>query len=260
MVGAFVLTSTSYIDDWFVAGFDMKPSCTQQLRYPKGMSSVGYAYGLLKLTGKIGGKFGIFTESTFSEAAAIPCPGRDGRIIYQGFYSKSSSARTAVRLAYHYVKRCMSELEEFLGKPRIDLVRLVRLREDGSVMKDGAVDIALYIPEHVSAAYLAPSMVMALVFMLWRLPPRTRWSFVGGFAYSGRLSGYPNLGKSYIDRASKSDYEVLVLPKADARKVVQAARDHGFLPEHKGLRVVGCEFMMEAIKAATVGHFPPEVE
>ena len=241
MVGAFVLTSTSYIDDWFVAGFDMKPTFAEQLGYLKGISSVGYACALLKLTGKFDGKPGTYTQIMFSEAAAIPCPGRNGRIIYQGSCAKSTSARTAVRLAYHYVKRCMSELEEFLGKPRIDLVRLVRMREDGSVMKDGAVDVVLHIPVHVSAAYLAPSMVMALVFMLWRLPPRPGWSFVGSFSLDGRIVGYPNLDKSYLDQASESRYKVLVLPKADARKVIQAARDHGFLPKHKGLRVVGCD-------------------
>ena len=75
-------------------------------------------------------------------------------------------------------------------KPRIDLLRCTRLREDGSEAKDSYVDIVLHIPPHCSAAFLAPSVVIAATVVLWRLPPLRGWAVVGTFDTDGRLTGY----------------------------------------------------------------------
>ena len=218
-------------------GFERKATYSEHLLNLKGISSIGYCRALLILVGKFekgDEEEGVFYKTMFSEAAAIPCPGRKGQLITPGSASRSTYARVAVELAVDFVRGHLEELEGLLGNPRVDLEKLVRLREDGSQIDD--VDVVLHIPSQVSATFLAPSMVIAIINMLWRRPSCHGWSFVGSFDTEGRLSGYPLLVAEYIEEAVRQGFTTLVAPTENIKQLVESAREHDLDLPKMGMR------------------------
>ena len=220
------------------------------------MSSLGVCLALLVLVGAPEAQNSKEMYRSFlSEAAAVPCPGREGKIIISGIASRATNARTAVLGALDYVKRNMNALIQVLGKPRIDLLRCLRLRESGTDMtKDGHVDIILHVPPHFSASFLAPSMVIAIVLMLWRRPYARGCSVVGSFDTYGRLTGYPCLSAPYIEEARRMNIRTLVLSRQNANSLKEAARVQKIDLRKMRLTIVGCKDMMEVVRVVILGE------
>lgn len=159
----------------------------------------------------------------FGEAAAIPCLGRKGRLITLGLATQPSNAQTGVESAINFVKRNGQWIADQLSSgpnpyryppPYIDWEGHVRLNQQtGEVMtKDADVDIILHLPPHVNASYTAPSMVVAIICMLWRLPCHKikTWSLMGTFDLDGRLYGCSKVNKGYVELAEEEKIEVLL--------------------------------------------------
>ena len=92
----------------------------------------------------------------------------------------------------------MDDLISLLGPPSIDLEKCMRLGSDGKEVPNGNVDIILHISCLYTAATLAPSMVCAMVFMLWQREYRLDVMAVGSIDECGRVSGYPSMDHNYI--------------------------------------------------------------
>ena len=207
-----------------------------------------------------GGTHKVFPTSILSEAAAIPCQGSSGSVTISGLAEQATFARTAVLGALHYIKLNLPMLEGLMGKkPRIDLLRCIRLREDGSEMEGSYVDIVLHVPPHYSAAFLAPSMVIAIMVMLWRLPPLRGWSVVGTFDTAGRLTGYPRLDHLYLSEARHLGLHTLVVPQMNARTLKKNAKKRHMDLKALGLKVYGCKDMVDVVKLMLLGEKPQAV-
>lgn len=164
-----------------------------------------------------------------------------------------SPSGAAAILAFHFVKENMAALLGLLETPVIDLMATKKTAE-----KNGWVDIVLHMPSHLTAAggYLAASMVVALVQLLWRRPTNRRCSVVGFFDSEGRLVGYPYLDSRYAHDAREAGYTTVVVPKCNAQQLLTSmAKDGG--EEAFGIKVVGCSKMMEVVKYVILGQTPP---
>lgn len=163
---------------------------TRQLRrFDHSRSPTGYFPALLVQ------KF--FTEPllrhvvAFCEASAVLClNGQAGRIIISGKGENNCSMRTAIKDALYFIRKFhvapeAKVLDHLMGRPAdVDFDKLLN-------HQDEPIDIIVHVPPYYNAAYLGPSLVLALVAMLWRLPPLKRWSAVGGFDLQYNLSGRP---------------------------------------------------------------------
>lgn len=159
----------------------------------------------------------IYYHLVMTDAAAVPIEEGEGQIRYSGIVAEGSHSRTAAQSAVAFVQANQSRLIERMGQtePYIDVVHKARRNAKGEIM-NGAwsnVDILLHVPGYSNASFLAPSMVFALLSMMWRKPPLVKWSFVGGLGpYDRKLVGYPELKHTYLDGATVLDVSVLLVP------------------------------------------------
>ena len=126
----------------------------------------------------------------FSEAVAVPTTQSQGQRIILGLATQPTHAKSAVDTAIIFVQEHLDALTDLMGMPPyIDFKRCIRLRPDPAhpgktiaVAGNAAMDITMHVPPYYSAFFLAPSMVVAIVMMLWRQPCEAlrTWSVVGG--------------------------------------------------------------------------------
>ena len=188
----------------------------------------------------------------FSEAVAIPTTQSQGRQIILGLATQPTHAKTAVHTAILFVQEHLDALTDLMGMPPyIDFNECIRLRPDPAhpgkaipAADNAAVDIIMHVPPYYSAFFLAPSMVVAIVMMLWRQPCEAlrTWSVVGGLHDDEPLHGYPKLDDRYISEADETGFKTLLVPTANVKQI----EDQGL--DLKGITVVGCDTMMDMLK------------
>jgi len=131
-------------------------------------------------------------------------------------------------------------------------------RRDGTwkVQRDGCMDIILHVPLDAPAAYLAPSMVMAIINMVWRRPHTMGCSVVGTFDRKGTLEGYPTLNQNYLIHAEELHLDKVALSTANADSIKASLKANGTDIDNFGVQLVGCQNMMEVIKFLALDQLP----
>lgn len=154
---------------------------------------------------------------------AIPVSGRKGTVVHSGIAALPSNTRTASIAAQCYVRHHYEQLRTtaFGGrKPYIDLEKLIRNGDAGK-----PVDVWLHVPQVSNATFLAASMVVALITMMWRKPSLIRWSVVGAFTNEGFLYGYPSLNYTYLQYGAKHGITTIILPYDNRPHILNDLRD-----------------------------------
>lgn len=198
----------------------------------------------------------------FSEAVAIPSYHRQGRRIIVGLGAQPTHAKTAIEAAVFWVEKHLDVVQELVGKPPyIDFLNNTRLHQDGRTPGDPIkgnchVNVFLHVPPHASAFFLAPSMVIAIVMMVWRLPSEKlkTWSAVGSFDLMGRLHGYPDLGDTYVKLLIEYGIDTLLVSSE------QLKDDPTDL---QGLNVICCENVLDMVRLVVdfvVRGIPPSTD
>ena len=260
-------------------GFKKKPEDRLLTNSPNNISSIGYCPALLLVfdrslskplvvdkgrggsvtttrqeeEGEEEQRYPVIVTHVFSEVAAIPTVNRPGRRIILGLATQPTPAKNAVDAAIFWVERNLDALTQLMGKPPyIDFNRNVRLRQDPhhpdkAVADKADVDIILHVPPYITAFFLAPSMVIAIVMMLWRQPcdKLRSWSAFGSLDLMGQLYGYPELTPYYMKSAIQEGFKTLLVPLN--QKVVDSSSGKGEQVK-KNLKIVPCGTMMDMIK------------
>lgn len=183
-----------------------------------------------------------------SEASALLClDGQAGQVITTGIGQDGCQASSAIKDATYFLKKYhltqpIKVLDQLLGTPSfIDYERLVN-------HQGMPVDILFHIPPHHNAAFLGPSMVLALIAMLWRLPPLTTCSAVGGFDIHYNLEPYPSLDTSYVDNALSRGLRTLLVPLKNEEEIRTDMATRSETPEGKGVVLKGFATMMGMVE------------
>lgn len=112
------------------------------------------------------------------------------------------------------------------------------------------VDVILHVPPHVNATYLQPSMIIAIIMMAWRMQVKlASCSVVGTLDDEGRVVGYPELDRYYLAQVMDWGFRKVIVSPTDAESLKASAREMGVDLVEKGVTVIGCETMMDMVKA-----------
>lgn len=118
------------------------------------------------------------------------------------------------------------------------------------------MDIILHVPPSVDTAYLQLSMVLAIVIMMWRRPQCLRsWSVIGTFDSTdtwGRVIGTHGLDSGYVSKLQRVGYTHLLVAPTDVESIKKSCGKTGVDMEEGGFRVIGCETVMDVVRAALV--------
>lgn len=198
-----------------------------------------------------------YYQPLFSEAGAVLSYPRKGKVIIPGLASQQPShANTAVNGALAWVKRNLEEIKAYMGQPYIDLEELViRLPTTSKTKTEEGrgpdVDVILHVPPYANASYLQPSMIIAIVMVVWRKKVNFYdWSVVGHLDGEGRVFGYPQVDRYYLEEMRRLDFKTIVTSPRDADQLKAVAEEVGMDLEAEGLRIIGCAHMMDMIKTA----------
>lgn len=183
-----------------------------------------------------------------SEVAALYCPAnREGKVIISGLGAEDSYARTAIEQALYWFKKNHLKREENdrplvhkLGLPYIDMDAMRNLGGD-------PVDIVLHVPPTYDATFLAPSMVLALIAVLWRLPPLRGWSAAGGLDISGNIVDYPKLGYYYVKEAKAHGIHTMLVSEFNAETIIADMAKGDLTPEGEEVTIRGFKDMMAMV-------------
>lgn len=245
-----------------VTGFRRKGGQVDELLSCHSVASLGTCEGLAMIDKKLENPRKVVTLRGICEAVAVPSYPQAGREITLGLAAQPTNAKTAVQTAllylhvnYDYIKEVITR--ELQRPPYIDFKSRQRLNQHGIPFDQHQwrdMDLIFHIPPYWNVACLAPTMLIAILRMLWRLPPLKGWSVVGMFEPDGRVYAFPILSESYVQKAQRGD--TLVVPAPNAAQIKTAVQENGLDLEAMGVKLIGVRNVMEIICWAVIGKDP----
>lgn len=215
------------------------------------------------------------TRFVYSEVAAIPSDPHEGKEVVLGLAAQPCNVQAALHSAREYLKDrynwIAGLMNTVLGKehPYVDLGTRRRLqvtgKNAGKPFAEGVsrhMDLIFHTPPGCNAAFLAPSMILATITMLWKLPSLQLrgWNVVANLTADYNLYGYPALSYHYLQEAKDiGNFDTLLVSHDNAEQLRAAVEDRGETLEGLGMRVIGCSTMDEMVCWAILGKDPAEV-
>lgn len=192
-----------------------------------------------------------------SEVAAI----REGRVVALGLAGQPSNVQAALQLALDYLEKnyewiaTFIETELGMQHPYIDLRTKQRPQDTGEPYAEGEsrnVDLIFHTPPECDAAFFAPSMILATIIMLWRLPSLmlARWNVVANLTRESVLYGYPNLNYYYKESAMDNGIDTFLVSQDNAKQLNDAAKKKRKNLKRMGVRVLGFQTMDDMVRWA----------